>query len=54
MWINEKQLVGDPISEVIICEKAKRLHADLIKGLPGSSADSVSEDNELCLEETLA
>jgi len=40
VWINEKQLVGDPISEVIICEKAKRLHADLIKGLPGSSADN--------------
>uniref|UniRef100_UPI00358DE2FE tigger transposable element-derived protein 1-like n=1 Tax=Myxine glutinosa TaxID=7769 RepID=UPI00358DE2FE len=38
-WINEKQLVGAAISEGIICEKAKLLHGDLIKDLPGSSAD---------------
>uniref|UniRef100_UPI00358F4F24 tigger transposable element-derived protein 1-like n=1 Tax=Myxine glutinosa TaxID=7769 RepID=UPI00358F4F24 len=39
VWINEKQLVGAAISEGIICEKAKLLHGDLIKDLPGSSAD---------------
>ncbi|XP_043562356.1 tigger transposable element-derived protein 1-like [Chiloscyllium plagiosum] len=40
VWINEKQLVGDPISEGIICEKARLLYADLKKDVPGSSADS--------------
>ncbi|GCC33434.1 hypothetical protein chiPu_0011903 [Chiloscyllium punctatum] len=38
VWINEKQLVGNPISEGIICEKAR--YADLKKDVPGSSADS--------------
>ncbi|GCC20975.1 hypothetical protein chiPu_0000147 [Chiloscyllium punctatum] len=39
-WINEKQLVGDPISEGIICEKARLHYAHLKKDMPGSSADS--------------
>ncbi|XP_016070266.1 PREDICTED: tigger transposable element-derived protein 1-like [Miniopterus natalensis] len=42
VWINEKQLAGDSISEAMICEKAKRLHADLLKDTPGTSAQSGS------------
>lgn len=41
IWISEKQFVGDSISEVMICEKAKMLHADL-KDTPGTCAESDS------------
>ncbi|KAM4642474.1 uncharacterized protein O3C94_016790 [Discoglossus pictus] len=40
VWINEKQLVGDRISKAIICEKAKQLHADLLKDKPATSGES--------------
>ena len=33
VWINEKQLAGDVITEAIICEKAKALHDDLVKDM---------------------
>ncbi|XP_043849931.1 zinc finger protein 202-like [Dromiciops gliroides] len=38
--IHEKQLVGDSISDAIICEKAKRLQANLLKDKPGTSGES--------------
>jgi hypothetical protein len=34
IWINEKILAGDSVSEGIICEKARRLHEDLVKKKP--------------------
>lgn len=37
IWINEKQLQADIITESIICEKAKLIFADLVKTTPGSS-----------------
>ncbi|XP_023238521.1 tigger transposable element-derived protein 1-like isoform X3 [Centruroides sculpturatus] len=40
VWINEKQLTGDIISERIICEKAKQLHSDIKKCTPVTSAES--------------
>ncbi|XP_076049471.1 putative CENPB DNA-binding domain-containing protein 1 [Oratosquilla oratoria] len=40
VWINEKQLPGDSISETIICEKAKLLHDDLKRDSPGTSVQS--------------
>jgi hypothetical protein len=40
IWINEKMLAGDPVSEGIICEKARRLHEDLVEKYPGTSADT--------------
>ncbi|XP_044308814.1 tigger transposable element-derived protein 1-like [Varanus komodoensis] len=40
VWINEKRLAGDIISEKIICEKAKQLYSDLKKCTPGTSAES--------------
>ena len=42
VWINKQQLAGDSVSEAIICKKARLLHADLAKKMPGTSA-AVSE-----------
>ncbi|XP_023239129.1 tigger transposable element-derived protein 1-like [Centruroides sculpturatus] len=39
IWINEKQLAGDSVSEAIICEKAKNLYNDLLIQTPSPSAD---------------
>ncbi|XP_033009888.1 tigger transposable element-derived protein 1-like [Lacerta agilis] len=39
IWITERQLAGDRISESIICEKALHLHADLVANTPGASAE---------------
>ena len=39
VWINEKQLAGDSVSEAIICEKAKLLYSDITRDTPGSSAE---------------
>lgn len=38
IWVSEKQFASDSISEVMICEKAKMLHADL-KDTPGTCAE---------------
>ena len=42
LWINEKQLAGDSISETTICEEALALHRDL----------SIQNSNTSSLEET--
>ena len=39
VWINEKQLAGDGVSEAIICEKARLLYSDITQDTPGSSAE---------------
>ena len=39
VWINEKQLAGDSVSEAIICEKARLLYSDIVWDAPGSSAE---------------
>jgi len=39
VWINEKQLAGDSVSEAIICEKARLLYSDITRDTPGSSAE---------------
>jgi len=39
VWINEKQLAGDSVSEAIICEKARLLYSDITQDTPGSSAE---------------
>ena len=31
VWINEKQLAGDSVSEVIICEKDRLLCSDITR-----------------------
>jgi hypothetical protein len=40
IWINEKMLAGDSVYEGIICEKARRLHEDLVEIYPGTSGDT--------------
>nr|XP_057925930.1 tigger transposable element-derived protein 1-like [Doryrhamphus excisus] len=42
VWITERRLAGDRVSEPVICEKARLLHADLSKNVPATS-DAVSE-----------
>jgi hypothetical protein len=49
IWMNEKQVAGDSMSEAIICEKARHLYSDITKDTPGfspkknSSGGSVNE-----------
>ncbi|XP_021097366.1 zinc finger and SCAN domain-containing protein 29 isoform X2 [Heterocephalus glaber] len=40
VWLNEKQLTGDRVSEAMICEKARKLHSDLLQENPSISATS--------------
>jgi hypothetical protein len=40
IWINEKMLAGDIVSEGVICEKARRLHEDLVEKYLGTSVDT--------------
>jgi hypothetical protein len=39
VWINEKQLADDSVSEAIICETARLLYSDITQNTPGSSAE---------------
>ncbi|KAL0269199.1 UNVERIFIED_CONTAM: hypothetical protein PYX00_007011 [Menopon gallinae] len=39
VWVNEKQLSGDSVTEASICEKAKALYADVVDKQPGASTD---------------
>ena len=39
IWIKEKELDGDSISEGIICEKALRINADHLKDTPSTRAE---------------
>lgn len=34
IWMKEKQLAGDSLSEAVICEKSKMPHADFLKVIP--------------------
>ncbi|KAM9457481.1 tigger transposable element-derived protein 1-like [Clarias gariepinus] len=40
VWINEKQLAGDNVTENLICEKAKALYADLLSKQPCTSTEN--------------
>ena len=42
IWIKEKELDGDSIIEGIICEKALRINADLLKETPSTGAEGES------------
>lgn len=37
VWLNEKQLAGDKVSEAMVCEKARKLHSDLLQENPSTS-----------------
>ena len=43
MWINEKQMIGDSVSEVTVCEKAKHLFEKLGAKAPSTSTGPVKE-----------
>jgi len=38
VFINEKQLKGDSVSEAFICEKALNIYGDLVNKIPGASS----------------
>ena len=40
IWINDNMLAGNSVSEGMICEKARRLHDDLVKKYPVTSGDT--------------
>ncbi|XP_051783790.1 tigger transposable element-derived protein 1-like [Erpetoichthys calabaricus] len=39
VWLNEKQLAGDSVSEAMLCEKARRIHCDLLQNYPSTSGE---------------
>ncbi|CAG5123633.1 unnamed protein product, partial [Candidula unifasciata] len=41
VWITEKQMAGENVTEAIICQKAKNLYQDLKQNTATSSADDV-------------
>ena len=43
VWIQEKQLAGDSVSEAIICEKARQIYGDLLKQLSSEERESVMD-----------
>jgi len=40
IWVNDNMLAGNSVFEGMICEKARRLHDDLVKKYPGTSGDT--------------
>ncbi|XP_069167071.1 tigger transposable element-derived protein 2-like [Procambarus clarkii] len=34
VWMNERQLHGDSVSEALVCAKAKKLYVDLVRKTP--------------------
>ncbi len=42
MWLREKQLAGDTVTEAIVCEKARAIFSDLVQQTQGTSADEES------------
>jgi hypothetical protein len=43
LWINEKQMADDSVSEAIICDKAKHLFEELGPKVPSASSGPVKE-----------
>ncbi|XP_069163284.1 tigger transposable element-derived protein 2-like [Procambarus clarkii] len=39
VWMNERQLHGDSVSEALVCAKAKKLYVDLVRKTPGVSSE---------------
>ncbi|XP_061746133.1 tigger transposable element-derived protein 1-like [Nerophis ophidion] len=39
VWLKEKQLAGDTVTEAIICEKARAIYASLLQKTPGTLTD---------------
>ena len=45
VWLMEKQLAGDTVTEGIICEKAQAIYTDLLQQTPGTSPDKALEES---------
>ncbi|GBO19329.1 Tigger transposable element-derived protein 1 [Araneus ventricosus] len=45
VWVTEKQLKGDTLTQGIICEKARAIYGDLLNQTPRTSRDEASEDS---------
>ncbi|GBO46618.1 Tigger transposable element-derived protein 1 [Araneus ventricosus] len=45
VWVTEKQLKGDTLTQDIICEKARTIYGDLLNQTPRISTDEASEDS---------
>ncbi|XP_039608550.1 tigger transposable element-derived protein 1-like [Polypterus senegalus] len=39
VWLNEKQLAGDSVSEPMLCKKARKIHGDLQQNYPSTSSE---------------
>ncbi|UYV83823.1 hypothetical protein LAZ67_X000312 [Cordylochernes scorpioides] len=44
VWVTEKQLQGDTLTQTIICEKARAIYGDLLKQTLQTSIDEASEE----------
>ncbi|GBM74592.1 Tigger transposable element-derived protein 1 [Araneus ventricosus] len=45
VWVTEKQLKSDTLTQGIICEKARAIYGDLLNQTPRTSTDEASEDS---------
>ncbi|GFT22739.1 tigger transposable element-derived protein 1 [Nephila pilipes] len=45
VWVTEKQLQGDTLTQTIICEEARAIYGDLLKQTPHTSIDEASEES---------
>ncbi|GFS87081.1 tigger transposable element-derived protein 1 [Nephila pilipes] len=43
VWVTEKQLQGDTLTQTIICEKARAIYGDLLKQTPHSIHEASEE-----------
>ena len=53
IWINEKQLAGDTVTETIICQKAKALFDNLISKMSVSSSHQIKTYSKAWMVEEL-
>nr|XP_008121686.2 PREDICTED: uncharacterized protein LOC103281586 [Anolis carolinensis]XP_016854097.1 PREDICTED: uncharacterized protein LOC103281586 [Anolis carolinensis] len=45
VWLTEKRLAGEIVTESIVCEKARAIYGDLVRRKPGTSTGKASEES---------
>jgi hypothetical protein len=45
-WIKERQMKGDPVTQAMICEKARLIFDELQKKTPGTTSNKTEEFKE--------
>ncbi|XP_008104049.2 tigger transposable element-derived protein 1 [Anolis carolinensis] len=45
LWLTEKQLAGDTVTESIICKKARAIYGDLVRQTSGTLTDEASDES---------